>query len=393
MFIPVYQGLTPSDLARPVRWGRTAYPFDAPRHWYFYRARNAIYHLFRAIAATRPDVTVLAPEYNSGNEVLAMQAAGATIRYCKVDEQLRLDPDEVARCCDAHRPDVLYVIHYAGWPQPIAALAEFCRSRGLLLVEDCALALLSGAGSRPLGTFGDWAVFCLYKTLPLPNGAVLAQNTLNSAIAHALDGVQLHGAGVASAAGRTAELLVQRLRSRSNRVGSALYDVKQRIGRGISAMHVRRAAIGDIGFEIADVNLAMSPLSSHVLHRLDFDAIRSQRIRNFKRMTVQLRDRATRLFEDLPHGACPLFFPVLVPDKHAAATALQARGVDALEFWNDRIEMNGYPPSPIERFLRRHVLELPIHQDLTADHIDYVAEQVAALDLRMPNAARTVVAA
>ena len=32
------------------------------------------------------------------------------------------DLDDVERLCDQHDPDVLYVIHYLGWPQPMAAL-------------------------------------------------------------------------------------------------------------------------------------------------------------------------------------------------------------------------------------------------------------------------------
>ena len=84
------------------------------------------------------------------------------------------DCDELAALCT---PDVraLYVIHYLGWPQPIAALAAFCRERGLPMIEDCALALLSRTANRPLGTFGDYSVFCLYKSLPVPNGMRLRQ--------------------------------------------------------------------------------------------------------------------------------------------------------------------------------------------------------------------------
>ena len=33
------------------------------------------------------------------------------------------------------------------------------------------------------------------------------------------------------------------------------------------------------------------------------------------------------------------------------------------------------------QFLRRHVLELPIHQDLTPRHIDHMARQVPMLSL------------
>src|SRR5262249_24485078 len=157
------------------------------------------------LGAGRP-LMVLAPDYNSGNEVLAMHAAGVTVRYCPVDRRMHLDPADVERLCDRHAPDVLYVIHYAGWAQPMTALVDVCRRRNMLLVEDCALALLSAAEGRPLGSFGDWSVFCLYKTLPLPNGAVLVQNVEDTALARAIDALPLRSAGVASAAGRTAEL-------------------------------------------------------------------------------------------------------------------------------------------------------------------------------------------
>ena len=83
------------------------------------------------------------------------------------------------------------------------------------------------------------------------------------------------------------------------------------------------------------------------------------------------------MFPELPDGVCPLFFPIIVPDKPAAARALQQRGVDALEFWNESME-SGDEMSSDARFMRAHVLELPIHQDLTPRHIAYVARQVSS---------------
>src|SRR6266542_3288162 len=179
MFVPTYQGLSAGDFFKPAGAvaGDGTFPFNAPRALRFYRARNAIYYLFRELCATTPGLTVLAPDYYSGNEILAIRAAGAAIRYYPIGRDMRLDLETVTRFCDVHNPDVLYVIHYLGWAQPMPALVNLCRQRGILLVEDCALALLSELDGRPLGSFGDWSVFCLYKTLPVPNGAVLVQNT------------------------------------------------------------------------------------------------------------------------------------------------------------------------------------------------------------------------
>ena len=378
-FVPTYQGLSARDLVRPETAPQTCFPFDVPHRLSFYRARNAIYHLFRALIATNPGLSVLAPDYNSGNEILAMRAAGATIHYCPVRGDLTWDPEDVERHCRRHNPDLLYVIHYVGWPQPMPALVDICRRRGMLLVEDCALSLLSESGGRPLGSYGDWSVFCLYKTLPLPNGALLVQNGPQL---EALERLTLRHAGSASVLGRTAELFVQRIRGRANGVGAALQIVKRGMGRAAGALDVRRANVGDIGFNLDEVNLSMSRLSERLLARMDFVEIRRRRVDNYRRLAERLSPDVVQLFASLPDGVCPLFFPIVVPDKREAAEALRARGVEALEFWNDSVEPGGHEMGPDARVLRRHVLELPIHQDLTARHIDYVARQVSAITRR-----------
>jgi dTDP-4-amino-4,6-dideoxygalactose transaminase len=379
-FVPTYQGLSATDFIRAAARKTDCFPFNDPHRLPFYRARNAIYHLFRALIDTNPGLTVLAPDYNSGNEILAMRSAGANLRYYPVPGNMTLDPDEVERHCRIHSPDLLYVIHYAGWPQPMPELVELCRRRGMLLVEDCALSLLSEVDGRSLGSFGDWSVFCLYKTLPLPNGALLVQNGPRL---ESLERLQLRDAGSASVLGRAAELLVQRIRGRANGVGAALQAVKRGMGRAAGALAVRRANVGDIGFNLDEVDLAMSRLSERLLERFDYTAIRQRRVENYRRLAALLRPDVRQVFPFVPHGVCPLFFPVVVPDKHAAARQLLARGVDALEFWNDSSEPGGHEMGPDAQFLRRHVLELPIHQDLTSRHIDHIAMQVNNLDIRM----------
>ena len=379
-FVPTYQGLSATDFVRTVATGSDCFPFNAAHRLAFYRARNAIYHLFRALRETNPGLTVLAPDYNSGNEILAMRAAGATLHYCPVRRDMTLDPDDVERCCRVHNPDLLYVIHYAGWPQPMTQLVDLCRRRGMLLVEDCALSLLSEHDGRPLGSFGDWSVFCLYKTLPLPNGALLVQNGPRL---ESLERLQLQDAGSASVIGRAAELVVQRIRGRANGLGAALQLAKRGMGRAAGALAVRRANVGDIGFNLDEVNLAMSRLSARLLTGFDYAAIRQRRVDNYRTLSALLDPAVMQLFPTVPDGVCPLFFPVTVPDKHTAAEQLRTRGVDALEFWNESSEPGGHEMGPNARFLRRHVLELPIHQDLTPRHIDHLARQVNSLGFRM----------
>jgi dTDP-4-amino-4,6-dideoxygalactose transaminase len=372
--VPTYQGLSAADLLRGTSaTASTGFPLDVPGRLPFYRARNAIYHVFRELVERNPRLTVLAPDYNSGNEVLAMRAAGARIHYYPIDRRMQLDVDMLRALCDRHRPDVLYVIHYVGWAQPVSLLADLSRSRGMFLVEDCALSLLSDLDGQPLGSFGHWSVFCLYKTLPMPNGALLIQNGPR------LDGLArlpLRDAGFASEMARTTELLVQRIRGRVGGASAVLQNGKRALGRIASAMGVARANVGDIGFNMDEVDLAMSPLSVRLLDRFDIQDIRERRIENYRRLDTLLDPSVARVFPDLPEGTCPLFFPIFVGDKHAAARALHRRGVDALEFWNESSE-SGEEMSDDARFLRAHVLELPIHQDLTPRQVAYMAKHVS----------------
>jgi len=185
---------------------------------------------------------------------------------------------------------------------------------------------------------------------------------------------------------------VQRIRGRANSVGAALQMMKRGMGCAAGALDVRRANVGDIGFNLDEVDLAMSRVSARLLDRLDFEDIRRRRVEHYRLLDSALDLTVPRVFSDLPYGVCPLFFPIIVRDKAAAARTLQQRGVDALEFWNESME-SGQEMGPDARFLRQHVLELPIHQDLTPRHIAHVAREVSALKVgQVPRSGPAVVA-
>jgi dTDP-4-amino-4,6-dideoxygalactose transaminase len=373
MYVPTFQGLSPLDWLKPSSGAASCYPFSA-KAISFYRARNAIYHLFVGLRDLMPRVHVLVPDYNSGNEILALRAAGATLHFYRVDRHMQPDLAEIERLCDTHHPEVLYVIHYLGWPQPVAAMKRICTDRAMLMVEDCALSLLSQPGGEPLGSHGDWSIFCLYKTVPVPNGALLVENTLPLA---SLDRLQLRHAGGFSVLGRVAELMVQRLRARVNGIGTAVQSAKRAVGRAAGALDVDRSKVGDLGFNLGDVDLAMSRTSARLLQRFDFEAIRSKRIANYHALSNALGGAINPVHSSLPDGACPLVLPIIVDDKPAAARALRAHGIDALEFWNTGADAPATESEHV-RHLRAHVLGVPIHQDVSARQLAYMAEHFTA---------------
>lgn len=380
MYVQRQPGLLPGELKR--RPGREPpFPLNARHRTFSYMARGVIYHLFRSMKL-RPDETVLVPDYHSGVEVWAMRAAGANLRYYPVRSNLEVDMDELRRLCT---PDVrvLYVVHYIGWSQPLPELTALCRERGLVMVEDCALSFLSEADGRPLGTAGDYAFYCLYKTLPVPNGGLLAQN---NRVFENLTQLELEPCSMASLAACRAELFFEAVRGRSDAAGRALFWLKRRVGQALSAAGVHRLPVGDmspdfstVGLDVAKMNIAMSEFCRGLLEGFDYTEIRERRRRNFAALRERLPE-APLPRDDLAPGMCPLFFPLFVEDKAAAARDFRERGVNVTEFWNF-----GYPEAEPHtgrdtQLMRRHMLELPIHQDVTPEQVQYMAD--CALELR-----------
>ncbi|MBP2687727.1 MAG: hypothetical protein H6Q81_2632, partial [Deltaproteobacteria bacterium] len=68
---------------------------------------------------------ILAPSYNCGTEIDALLAGGFKVVLYGIDRAGRIDPGELeARLSERTRG--VYVIHYFGFPQPLAEIRDWC---------------------------------------------------------------------------------------------------------------------------------------------------------------------------------------------------------------------------------------------------------------------------
>jgi dTDP-4-amino-4,6-dideoxygalactose transaminase len=355
----------------PLAANRPApFPFGAPRTTHFYLARNAVYHGAKLLALGGEEVLV--PAYHHGVEVGALAAAGVIPRFVRVDARMRLDLEDLEAKIGP-RTRAVYVIHYAGFAQPMDDVLAIARRHGLPVIEDCALSLLAAEGTRPIGSTGTLGVFCFYKTLPVPNGGALVVN--DPAIRGEL--AEPQAAPFVSTLSHATGSLLQNAALRLGDVGQVIRGSARRayaFVRGTTG--VRPVSTGTMTFDAATVDLGMSGLSELIARRVNAEAIVAARRRNYFLLLGQLRDRVAPVFPELPAGASPLFYPLLCEDKSAVEARLAARGIETVDFWRF-----GHPLCPTDAFpevavLRRRVLELPVHQDLRPDDMAYVASCV-----------------
>ena len=369
-FVPATPTLWPEMLSPLAPERPPPFPFGAPRTTFYYLARNAVFHGARLLGLAGREVLV--PAYHHGVEVGALFAAGAIPRFVRVDGRMRLDLEDAERRIGP-RTRALYVIHYAGFAQPMDDVLALARRRGLAVVEDCALSLLASEAGRPLGSRGDLGIFCLYKTLPVPNGGALVVN--DPAVAAAPDAPV--PAPVVSTLSHAAGALLANLALRGGEPGEAVRSgVRRAYAAGRAASGLHPVSTGTPEFDPALVDLGMSPLSAFVARRLDPAAIVAARRRNYFLLLGRLRDRIPPVFGELPPGACPLFYPLVVEDKAAVAARLAARRVETVDFWRDPHPLCPRGEFPEAEALRRRVLELPVHQDLDPEDVANVARAV-----------------
>ncbi|HEX8909449.1 MAG TPA: DegT/DnrJ/EryC1/StrS family aminotransferase [Anaeromyxobacteraceae bacterium] len=360
--------LSPRLLAPRLRAAPAPFPLGGVEARRYYFARNAVWQAARMLGLAGHEVLV--PAYHHGVEVEALEAAGAAPRFVRVDAEMRLDLAHLEGSIGP-RTRALYVIHYLGFPQPLDEVMALARRRGLPVIEDCALALLSRDGAVPLGSRGDAGVFCLYKSLPVPNGGVLALNRELDAPAPA------RAAPLASTLSHATGSFLAHLALRHGPAGASVREGLRRAQRAVrSATGLRPLATGTMHFDPAAADVGMSWLSRLILENLDYEAIVEARRRNWSLLFARLRELAPPVQHELPPGVCPLFYPLLVDDKPRTAAQLAARGIETIEFWNvghPACDLGGFPEVAA---LRRRVLELPLHQDLGPDDMAYLASAV-----------------
>lgn len=367
--VPVYP--TWAQFARLPRarasW-REWFPFDAAGGAWTFSGRVALYHGLPSLGLPA-NSTILVPSYHQGVEIDALLAAGYRLRYYRVDGRLSIDLNDAAQRLD-EAVSALYVIHYFGFAQPLEPVRRFCEAHGLRLIEDCALSLFSREDETWLGSVGHLALFSVYKTLPLPHGGFLVTKAPRRAPA-------LRPAPRASTLTQALDLLHQGVEaSAAWRLEKWWTQASHRAAGIIGWERDGMVASGGALWDSRLLDYGASPWIVPLMRLMDREAVIARRRANYERLASRLRGHVSFPFPELDAGTCPLFFPVMVPDKVRFQQQLAELGVQSVNLWD--ASHPTCPPALAAEVApwRQHCLELPIHQELSAEQVDRVAAAV-----------------
>lgn len=322
---------------------------------------------------------ILMPSYNCGTEVDPFLLYGCKVVFYRVDEKAQIDVEDIIRRRTS-RTKIIYVTHYFGWPQNLGELVQWCSKENLLLVEDCALALFSSGPDGPLGLQGDAAIFSLGKFLPVPAAGLL---TLRK---HASDIPILKRGARAEMIKRTRALLQKDLQRQLERVG--LYSFLRKAKIFLSNRQANEQQTSEFPDMPADYyfdpklkDIGIPRPSLGLLGTVDPVRVVRRRRENYLLLEQILKTYSdfAPLFPHLDDGVCPLVFPIIVKDRATWAEALQRLGIGAYAWWEGYHRKCSWAEFPEARYLKDHLLCVPVNQGLTERHMTFIGKTATAL--------------
>lgn len=286
-------------------------------------ARSAWGEILRrlTLAKQRP-LKLLMPAYIGQNEREGsgifdpVRAIGSSAELYPLDARLVPDVSAIEKAITAGGIDVLLVVHYFGFVRvPLSELKVLCETHGVTLVEDCAHCCFLNENEH--GLTGDYSFYSLHKSFPTGTGGVLRVNGVD-------------GAGRAS---ESSEL------------------------------------------EPCD------PTVLEQLLRTDVQAVNDRRRGNYGILERALADLegVTPLWA-LDTETVPQSFPILVADgrREKLYFHLQERGLATIALYYRMADELDRALHPISFEISDSILNLPVHQDTSAQDLDVLVGEMAS---------------
>ncbi|MGH2575742.1 MAG: DegT/DnrJ/EryC1/StrS family aminotransferase [Ignavibacteria bacterium] len=127
--------------------------------------------------------TVLCPSNTFMATPLAILKAGAKIQFVDCNKfDLCMSFDDMKAKAEKYKPAAVWVVHIGGHiAYEIEKIAEYCKQKGIILLEDCAHSHGAEWKDKKAGQWGDAGVYSFYatKTITTGEGGMLVTNNKN----------------------------------------------------------------------------------------------------------------------------------------------------------------------------------------------------------------------
>jgi dTDP-4-amino-4,6-dideoxygalactose transaminase len=313
---------------------------------------------------------ILLPAYICHSGVWPFHELGIEPRFYEVSPHLQPDITEIKSLIDKKTRGIM-VVNYFGFPtRNFEEIKNICEKFNLFLIEDNSHGFISRKGSRLLGTIGDIGVSSIWKCLPISNGAILFLNK------RSLVENQENLTDLAARQNKYPRTSINReYKSILNYLLGNL-EKRYRFPSNFFRNRYRRLSLRGANRNIPEFNhkVRISNISMRIMKGTNLDKVCQVRRQNFDFWLHKLSKRAGAdiVFNDIPDGISPLYFPLIVEDVGSFSREMFDKGIPVSLWPNLPKEILDNPKYPSANFLAQHMLVLPVHQSLDRNNLERV---------------------
>lgn len=308
---------------------------------------------------------VFVPEYFCEISLTPLRQANFSIYFYRITPAFEPDIGHLYDLAKKYgAPDILLYVHYFGFPSRVHITQEWCKKNETVLVEDAAHTMVPIPG---IGENGNPVIYTPWKFFNIPEGALL--------------------------------VLPEKFRLSDNLIslpkGKVLYPLKWMARQLIiSFCHRMRFPLHMVlrkrvkGHDESEKEMSIgNPLCSlFSLRLLAFyggftEEIRKKREENYRQLDefiAHSKIGSYRIFTKLPCKFAPYLYPIRIPESRSMKVmiTLNKKGIPAMSWSDLSPEVKNSPEYPLANLLRREVITLPIHQDLSLAQIKWMAKEI-----------------
>lgn len=285
---------------------------------FFYKnARSGFSDLLVSLNFTARDV-LLVPSFIGENE---WEGSGVfdpirqhkiNYEFYRIKRNFRVDEEGlIEKLCDPY-VKALLVIHYFGFAWlNLEKIIDICEKNNIFVIEDCAHALGSSIHSSLLGEFGDASFVSLHKLLPLSDGGFL-------------------------------------------QINNGSHEIN------------------------TDRKCSISLQSLQFLNMVDLIKVNKKRVDNYRYLSNKLKifEGINILVNKIKKGIVPLNLPLIIlkNKRDEIYEKLNKKKLGIICLYRNLIPEINDKEYPEAHYLSSHIINLPIHQDVTRENMDLVVQ-------------------
>lgn len=309
---------------------------------------------------------VLLPAFHCRSMAESVIHLNAEARFYPVTPDLQPDFAAARELAGDGKVRAMVLTHYFGFVNALDEALSFCSNQSMALIEDCAHAFYGEHNGQPLGTFGQYATASAWKFFPVSDGAMLRDNTGGPAAKLRSPPTTTELKAYAAMLKRGMERLIH---------GRSLPAIDgPELLKGARTIADRLASLGggETGtstFQPEFEHLAGLRASRAYISVIAHGPIAHRRRKNYLQWLEGIKDLPglRPLFPNLPESVVPYAFPLLADAEGVLFHAVKLAGIP-LWRWEDMAMTD----CPISREYRLRLLQLPCHQGLREEELDWM---------------------